>query len=522
MDKNLLYAVGLSFLVYAVWFGVVEKRLPHPPPQTAATALQNAAPEQKAAPGGGASPSPAPLSKASAPPKPESPAELEREAVPVTLGHARARISPRGAAVVSWQYQEPLGVVELVQEPVPGLLATFPDLTFSPAKGDPLTWTARRADGLTIVKRFHPAADDKSLPQLELTLENKSRKPVDTGPWSVSVGPGLGTVRSEEKENPKMLRTIGLTPGAHGLAGKVETFKPGEHAQQYQWVAVDNRYFLAALLPKPGDFASFKTANPPQLELEAADVTLQPGQSRDWTLGYYIGEKGNTWLSQYKVGLERSINFGFFSQLGRFMLKVLNAIHKRVGNWGWSIIILTLCIQVVLLPLTMKSFKAQAAMKRVQPEISRLQQRYKSDPQRLNTEMMELYKKHGANPLGGCLPMLLQMPVFYALFYALRNAWELHAAPWIFWIHDLSAKDPYYVLPLVMGALMFAQNKLNPQTSDPTQQQMMTWMPIIFTFMFLRFPAGLVLYWLTNSAANAAVQLVLKNWFDTGGKNGTR
>ncbi len=523
MDKNLLYAVGLSFLVYAVWFGVVEKKVAPPPGRAAHPTASGSALPSGAAPTGQQpqpqqqQPAPAPSSAVQQQPSAEMTTEqrakLEKQAVAAALGGAKVRISPKGAAVVSWQYQEPLGTVELVRDPQPGFLATFPELTFSPDKADPLTWRARRADGLSVVKRFVPAPDEKTLPQVEVTLVDEAKKPVQTGPWSISVGPGLGTILSEEKENPKVTRAIGLTPGQGALAGKVETFKPGEHPGAFRWVAVDNRYFLAALLPKAEDFPTVTSQQPPMIDAGAASATLQPGQSRTWAVPFYVGEKGSTFLRRYKVGLERSINFGFFSQLGRFMLDILFKVHNVVGNWGWSIIILTVAIQIVLLPLTMKSFKAQAAMRKLQPEITRLQQRYKSDPQRLNAETMELYKKHGANPLGGCLPMLLQMPIFYALYYALRNAWELHGAPWIFWIKDLSVKDPYYVLPIVMGVLMWAQNKLNPQTSDPTQQQMMMWMPIIFTFMFLKFPAGLVLYWLTNSAANAAVQLALRKRF---------
>ena len=172
-----------------------------------------------------------------------------------------------------------------------------------------------------------------------------------------------------------------------------------------------------------------------------------------------------------------------------------------------------------MFPLTFKSLKATAAMKKLQPEITRLQQRYSKEPAKLNAEMMELYKKHGANPLGGCLPMLIQMPVFIALFNALRNAWELHGAAWIFWIKDLSAKDPYYVLPLLMGGLMFAQNRMSPAVGvDPAQQKMMTFMPVIFTVMFLNFPSGLVLYWMTNSLVSTLQQIVLRDRLGLGAR----
>jgi YidC/Oxa1 family membrane protein insertase len=151
-----------------------------------------------------------------------------------------------------------------------------------------------------------------------------------------------------------------------------------------------------------------------------------------------------------------------------------------------------------------------ALMKKIQPEMQEIQKRYKEDPKRMNQEVMDLYKRHGTNPLGGCLPMLLQIPVFFALFTALRNSWNLHGAPFVFWIRDLSAKDPYYVLPLVMGAVMFLQQHLNPQTGDPAQAKMMKWMPVIFTFMFLSFPSGLVMYWLINSLWGFAQTMYLQ------------
>ena len=151
-------------------------------------------------------------------------------------------------------------------------------------------------------------------------------------------------------------------------------------------------------------------------------------------------------------------------------------------------------------------------MKKLQPEVAKLQKKYADDSQKLSAATMELYKTKGANPLGGCLPMVLQMPIFIALFNALRNSWELHGAVWIFWIKDLSAKDPYYVLPIVMGGLMFLQSKMNPPAGGPAQQKIMMFMPLIFTFMFMNFPSGLVLYWLTNSlVSTAVVQVALKD-----------
>lgn len=503
MNRNLWLAIALSIGVYAVWFGFVDKRLSPPPVPHAATNTDTR---------------PKPPTETSSPDIPWTPpvsrdaADAIARSEETLLGEARAKIHPNGAALVSFLLPEPLGQVELVAETNPGLFATWPELSFkrdaSVKNGQ--VYSAVRPDGLKIIKEFLPGAGT-ILPHLRITTINPTRKKIEVGPWTLTVGPGLGTIESEKKENKDLWRSIALTPESPGLKGRVEVLKPGRHDGPFRWVGIDNRYFLAAMMPSPEHFQPVVSAAPPMLTLSAQPVTLKPGGSFAWALPYYLGPKGHTWLSRYGMGLERSIDFGFFAQLGRAMLGALERLHRLLGNWGWSIIVLTLVLQIILFPLTWKSLKAAAAMKKLQPEIAKLQKRYASDPQKLNAETMALYKTKGANPLGGCLPMLLQMPIFIALFNALRNSWELHGATWIFWIRDLSAKDPYYVLPLVMGGLMFLQSKLNPPAGDPTQQQVMMFMPIIFTFMFLNFPSGLVLYWLTNSLVSTVLQLAFKN-----------
>ena len=512
MDRNLVLAVALSVGVYAAWFGFLEKRFAPPVPAVATVAGSPAASpagssSNKAA-GGAAAPSapaavPAPALDAGA---------ALAEAEEVMFGDAAVKVQPRGAAIVSFLYPEPLGKVELVDNPAAGLFSTFPDLSFKRDKTikNGLAYTALRGDGLKITKEYLPGRD-LVLPRTRVTVFNTTRRPLDAGPWTLSVGPGLNTIASEQGENKKLERAVALTPEGNGLNGRVETLKPGEHAGPYRWIGIDNRYFLVALMPAAEHFAPARAGGPPpSVTLTAKPVTVGPGGSFTWEIPFYLGAKGHTWLSRYGVGLERAIDFGFFSQLGRAMLMSLEKIHQVVGNWGWSIVVLTLCLQVLLFPLTWKSLRAAAAMKKLQPEIAKIQQRYADDPTKMNAEMMELYKKGGANPLGGCLPMILQMPIFIALFNTLRGSWELHGAGWILWIRDLSAMDPYYALPIIMGGLMFVQSKLNPPAGDPAQQKVMMFMPLIFTFMFLKFPSGLVLYWLTNSIVSTALQLGFK------------
>ncbi|MBI5246530.1 MAG: membrane protein insertase YidC [Elusimicrobia bacterium] len=499
MDRNLLLAVSLSVAVYAAWFGFFEKKfVPQPPAKPGITAPASAH--------GSTASSPVPPAASAAPEKIDLAA-----AETVNIGDAVAKIHPRGAAIVSFLYPEPLGRVELVHDANQGLFTTFPELEFKRdlTVKNGLVYAAVTPDGLKIAKEFLPGAGTV-LPRVRVVAINPTRRVLDSGAWTLSVGPGLGTIETEVKENEKLQRALALTPEAAGLNGRIEHLKPGAHPGPFRWIGIDNRYFLAALMPSPELFTPARVEAPTKLVLTAKTVAIAPGGSFTWEIPFYLGAKGQTWLSRYGFGLERSIDFGFFSWIGRKMLNTLELLHGKTGNWGWAILILTLGLQVLLFPLTWKSLRAAGAMKKLQPEVAKLQQKYADDSQKLSAATMELYKTKGANPLGGCLPMVLQMPIFIALFNALRNSWELHGAAWIFWIRDLSAKDPYYVLPIVMGALMLLQSKLNPPAGDPAQQKVMMFMPLIFTFMFMNFPSGLVLYWLTNSLVSTVVQIALK------------
>jgi len=504
MDRNLLLAVALSVAVYAAWFGFIEKKVN---PQPEKTEISSSAPEAGA-------PGKATVASNSAAPAvaPAAPKFDPAQAEEVTIGDSIAKIHPRGAAIVSYLSPEPLGRVELVEHADAGLFSTFSGLEFKrdPSVKNGVVYATTRSDGLKISKEFLPGAGTV-LPRVRVLAINPTRSAIEVESWNLTVGPGLGTIATEKEENAGMLRAIALTPGAPGLNGHIEVLKPGAHPGPFRWIGIDNRYFLAALLPSPEHFEPAKTEANARLVLTAKPVTIKPGGAFTWEVPYYLGAKGHTWLSRYGMGLERSIDFGFFSWIGRKMLEALEFLHGKTGNWGWAILLLTLILQVLLFPLTWKSLRAAAQMKKLQPEVAKLQQKYADDAQKLSAATMELYKTKGANPLGGCLPMVLQMPIFIALFNALRNSWELHGAVWIFWIKDLSAKDPYYVLPIVMGGLMFLQSKMNPPAGDPAQQKIMMFMPLIFTFMFMNFPSGLVLYWLTNSLVSTVAQVALKD-----------
>ena len=234
----------------------------------------------------------------------------------------------------------------------------------------------------------------------------------------------------------------------------------------------------------------------------------------DLSLTGYIGAKDHATLSSINPALTHIIEYGWFTFIARPMFKFLNWLHGYIGNRGWSIVVLTLIIRLILFPLSYKGMLSMNKLKDLAPKMKELQEKYKDDKQKLQMHMMDLYKKNGANPMGGCLPILLQIPVFFAIYRVLLNAIELKGAEWALWIYDLSLKDPYYILPITMGILMFLQQKITPTTfTDPMQEKMMKFLPLIFTVFFVMFPAGLTLYWTVNNFCSIIQQYVINKAF---------
>ena len=229
----------------------------------------------------------------------------------------------------------------------------------------------------------------------------------------------------------------------------------------------------------------------------------------------YVGPKEWKLFSSLDKRLTDAIEFGWFTFLAKPFFRIMLAIYHVVGNWGWAIVLFTLLVKLVLFPLSYKGMMSMQKLKDLAPRMKEIKERYGKDPAKMNAQMMELYKKHGANPMGGCLPMLLQIPVFFSLYRVLLNADELQGAPWILWITDLSHKDPYFILPILMGATMFLQQQITPNTmTDPMQQKIFKWFPVLMTFFFLTFPAGLVLYWLTNNILSIAQQVYINRAYE--------
>ncbi|HCS07523.1 MAG TPA: membrane protein insertase YidC [Pseudomonas sp.] len=276
------------------------------------------------------------------------------------------------------------------------------------------------------------------------------------------------------------------------------------------WVAWLQHYFVTAWIPQKGDNNVVQTRKDNQgnyiIGFTGPTLTVEPGQTAETSATLYAGPKSQGVLKELSPGLELTVDYGILWFIAQPIFWLLQHIHSIVGNWGWSIIFLTMLIKGIFFPLSAASYKSMARMRAVAPKLAALKEQFGDDRQKMSQAMMELYKKEKINPLGGCLPILVQMPVFLSLYWVLLESVEMRQAPFMLWITDLSIKDPFFILPIIMGATMFIQQRLNPTPPDPMQAKVMKLMPIIFTFFFLWFPAGLVLYWVVNNCLSIAQQ----------------
>ena len=329
-------------------------------------------------------------------------------------------------------------------------------------------------------------------------------------PYDVVLGTNFGIVEWGDG-------LIGLIGSASLVDGKVEKETPDNELERkgaVQWVALQDKYFLSVLMPQGGTAALVKKEGE---KLVSSSVRMSPvGNGATSLLQLYAGPKEYDTLRSFNVGLEETIDFGWFifgswsvvKAVAKPIFYVLRFINEYTHNYGVTIILLTMGIKMLFVPLQYKSYKSMKQMQAIQPKVQALQEKLKDDRDKLNKELIKLYRDHKVNPVGGCLPMVLQMPVFVALFNILYMTIDLRQAPFMGWITDLSVQDPYYVLPIVMGATMVITQKIQPTTMDPTQAKMMLILPVFMTFLFINFPAGLVLYWLTNNTLQIIQQLV--------------
>lgn len=375
-------------------------------------------------------------------------------------------------------------------------------------------------DQVTITKRFVFTRGD-NLVNLEYQIDNHS-----TQDWQASLFAQI----KRDSHNPVVVDGFGMQPylGA-ALTTTDENYKKldfGDLADedlvrkggfkssiQGGWVAMVQHYFLSAWIPDQSQENAFSLRKVKGdmylMGFTSPQETVAAGQSGVIKAAFYAGPKDIYRLEKVAPYLDLTVDYGWLWWIAKPLFHVLNFIYGILGSWGWSIIALTIMIKAAFFHLSATSYRSMAKMRKFGPEMQRMKELYGDDRQKMSQEMMKLYKKEKINPLSGCLPILVQMPVFISLYWVLMESVELRHTPFLGWIADLSVKDPFFILPVIMGATMFIQQRLNPTPPDPTQARIMQMMPIVFTFMFLWFPAGLVLYWVVNNTLSIAQQYVI-------------
>ncbi len=548
IDRNLFLALALSLLVLTLW-GYLQGEPPAPAvePPIGAEEAKQPRPADEAAPVAerpretAARPA---TQKAATPQAPERTVEFETDLY-------RAVLSSRGAELKRWELKQfydagapgkPRIVLTTTEDDALGALATpFRELgagdwssaNFEISSPAPGTFVfTRSAEGIEVTKTF-TFDTAKYLLTLRIGVRNGS---------GAAVEPSFETLWPERASDQEDFREYALAAfqdgglqtqlvsaaGSPGFFGSLFSRGPVEDPSftgNVEWAGAQSRYFLAAMLPDlPRDasarFVTVKTGTAAETRLSFAPVSVPPGQAVERELRVYAGPKETRALEAVGGNLDRSIDLGYtwMVPLTKLFVWLLRALYAVIPNYGVAIIVLTLLVRVVTAPLTTRQMNSMKRMQALQPQIKALQEKYADDRQKQSEAMMKIYRESGVNPLGGCLPILLQFPVFVGLYYALQSSIELRQAPFFGWMNDLSAPEtlftvpgidlPVRLLPLVMGASMVVQQKLSPQpTVDPAQQRMMlTIMPIMFTVLFYQFPSGLVLYWLVSNVLASAHQ----------------
>jgi len=430
-------------------------------------------------------------------------------------------------------YEEPIALVQNSEEGR-GLfilsspdqrLSLHPNSSYQIIETNPKSISLERMTEQGIRVRRRIDFDDQNF-QIGQVIVVKNESPSERN-FALDIGfssPGLDTNRSKGgyfSSSPETLSAVCRTGEDRELA-TLDNLKESTHVQKGKLVyaGIDQQYFLTALMPKEGtqvEGCEAKYWSSPKDNVEGAfmrlrtEVTLMPGESKELAFASYMGPKQLGLLQAAGHQLEENINFGWFGVLARPMLWLLSEIFGFVGNFGIAIILLTLFIKLLTFPLTQKSFVSMQAMKKVAPQLKEIQKKYSHDRVLLGQKQMELYKEAGINPMAGCLPLLIQMPIWFALYQMLWNSVELHQQPFALWIHDLTRPDPLYVMPIVMGISMFVQQYFQPTPDDNPQMKYMMWgMPFFLTFVMLSLPAGLSLYILTNNVLTIFQQLYIK------------
>jgi len=556
MEKRALLALALSFLVFIsfIYFGDKLKKPTVPEPPAAKTAAKPEAPPP-APPEARPLPAPPPVRPLVGRPLKEAVVETPlfravftelggrlksfqlkkyRQTMPVTpiyrftLGPVdleleryqdpeKTEANPKELVRTGKSQDLPLGLGwEGKDLTVPALLpyeASATALTVKPGESATLKFTGASPEGLNFTKTFTFRADSYAF-DLAVKVANQTGR-------SLEGHLDLDLIANYAGEDVSRFGFLGFNGSINNRLEEIKTGGLKElktFSGKIDWAALDEGYFLTAMAPlaAPKALLTLKETPPGPMvaSLRTPLESLAPGQASQLSFTLYFGPRSLDDLKPLNLGLERVVNFGWFDFMGKPLLQVLNFFNRYAHNYGWAIIILTILIRGVFFYPNHKSYKSMKEMQKLQPKVAKLREKYKDDKETMNKELMGLYRTFKVNPLGGCLPMVLQLPVFIALYNVLGYAIELRHAPFIatlpftqfVWLSDLSAKDPLLITPLIMGATMFIQQRMTPTPGDPTQAKMMMFLPLIFTFLFLNFASGLVLYWLVNNVLSIIQQ----------------
>ncbi|HXO43153.1 MAG TPA: membrane protein insertase YidC, partial [Thermoanaerobaculia bacterium] len=504
--------------------------------------------------GGNPSPAAAPAAPAAAAVETGPPIAAEREAQVVLSGNqTSAVITNQGAQLLSLRVDLPgAGSVELVRKrargPYPFALV---DRQLRPLPVDEALFAVDRgADGRSATFRYRgPAGNAEKTFRFDerglLAVEVKA-----AGSWALLLGPGIGNPTAAELDSRYGLRGAVIKTGddVKVIAAKSDSETVPYPGQGLRWAGLEDTYFAAVAVPQGGSL-SRAVLQPMLVESQPGGAVFVPAPPKDamsseqkalsrefalvlepaagsLSLECYLGAKAYEKLKALPYGLEETVSLGWLSPVVRPLLAGLHWSYEHVvSNYGWAIILMTLVIKVLLLPITHPSTLSMRKMQALNPRMQAIRDRYRpklKDKQgrpnlemqrKMNEEVMALYKAEGVNPVGGCLPLVVQMPILYAFYRLLSTSVELRHAPWIFWVHDLSAPDPHLILPLIMGATQFLQVKLAPQSGDPAQRRLFMLMPLFMLIFFLSAPSGLVLYWLTNNILTIIQQAVYNRFW---------
>lgn len=569
-NRRVVLFIVLSVAVVAAWQYLFPppqiKRQPVPATSAAAPAGGAASQPGAATPvapasgpaGGtsGANPAApaAPVAPAVAAVETGPPIAAEREAPVVLNGYqTSATITNRGAQLLSLRVDQPgTASVELVRKRIRGPYPfALVDKQLRPLPLDEALFAVdRAADGRAATFRYRGPAgaaektfrfDERGL----LVVEVKA-----AGSWALLLGPGIGNPTAAELDSRYGLRGAVIKAGddVKVIAAKGDNEAEAYSGQALRWAGLEDTYFATIAVPQGGSLAR-AVLQPMLVEPQPAGAVFVPAPPKDalsseqkalsrelalslepaagsLSLECYLGAKAYERLKALPYGLEETVSLGWLSPVVRPLLAGLHWIYDHVvPNYGWAIILMTLLIKVLLLPITHPSTLSMRKMQLLNPRMQAIRDRYRpklKDKQgrpnlemqrKMNEEVMALYKAEGVNPVGGCLPLLVQMPILYAFYRLLSTSVELRHAPWIFWVHDLSAQDPHLILPLIMGATQFLQVKLAPQSGDPAQRRLFMLMPLFMLIFFLSAPSGLVLYWLTNNILTIVQQAVYNRFW---------